>query len=271
MRAMSPRRALLVLLVCLCWPPAAFADEPAALAKARALYNAANYDGAIEAATAVRQQPEWADAAALVISRSYLERFRLRHEQTDFVAALETLSTIRAAALSARDQLDLLIGLGQSLYLDDSFGPAAELFDTALNRASMLSARDRLLLLDWWATALDSEAQSRPVDRRTNVFRRIATRMEEELRQDPGNRVANYWLAAAARGTGDLERAWDASIAAWVRASLSPDSAALRADLDRLVTTALIPERIRLRPAREQEDAANALRSEWDLIKQQWK
>jgi hypothetical protein len=268
---MSSRRAFLVLLVCLWWPTAAFADEPAALAKARALYNTANYDGAIEAATAVRQQPQWADAAALVISRSYLERYRSRRESADLAAALETLSTIRAAALSARDQLDLLIGLGQSLYLGESFGAAAELFDTALNRASMLTVRDRLLLLDWWATALDSEAQSRPVDRRPNVFVRIAARMEEELRQDPGNRVANYWLAAAARGTGDLERAWDTSIAAWVRASLSPESAALRADLDRLVTTALIPERIRQRPAREQADALIALRSEWDRIKQQWK
>lgn len=271
MRAMSPRRAFLVLLVCLWWPAAAHADEPAALAKARALYNAANYDAAIEAAAVVRQQPQWADAAALVIARSFLERHRLRSEPADLTAAVDTLSTIRAAALSPRDQLDLLIGLGQSLYLGETFGAAAELFDTALTRASMLSAKDRLLLLDWWATALDREAQSRPADRRPGVFSRIALRMEAELREDPANRVANYWLAFAARGTGDLERAWDASIAAWVRGSLSADSAALRADLDRLVTTALIPERVRLRPAREQADAETVLRTQWDLIKQQWK
>ena len=52
--------------------PAAWADEPPALAKARALYNAADFEGAIDAASVARQQAAWADAAALVIARSHL-------------------------------------------------------------------------------------------------------------------------------------------------------------------------------------------------------
>jgi hypothetical protein len=152
------------------------------------------------------------------------------------------------------------------------FGAAADVFDTALGRGALLSARDRLLLLDWWASSLDRDARSEPVDHRTHLYERIASRMEEELRLDPGNAAGNYWLAAAARGAGDVDRAWDAAIAAWVRASLAPVTASLlRADLDRLVTEALIPDRVRSKPVREQQDATTLMRAEWDLVKQQWK
>ena len=96
--------------------------------------------------------------------------------------------------------------------------------------------------------------------------------MEAELREDPASPVANYWLAVAARGIGDVDRAWDAAVAAWVRSTLRPETAeSLRVDLDRLVTQALIPERARTRPAREQTDTLAVLRAEWDLVKQQWK
>ena len=251
---------------------AAWAAEPASLAKARALYNEANYQGAIDAAAVARRQPEWADAAALVIARAHLERYRQTAVPADLTAAREALGTVRSASLSPRDQVDLIIGLGQSLYLGEIFGAAAELFDTALARAPLLGPRDRLLLLDWWATALDREAQSRPADRRERVYERIADRMEEELRQDAGSAVANYWLAVAARGTGDVERAWDAAVAAWVRSSLTPETAStLRVDLDRLVNQALIPERARGRAARNQQEATTAIRAEWELVKQQWK
>jgi hypothetical protein len=171
-----------------------------------------------------------------------------------------------------RDQVDLIVGLGQSLYLSEIYGAAAELFDTALGRATLLAPRDRLLLLDWWATALDREAQSRPADRRARVFERISSRMNEEIQRDPGSPVANYWLAVSARGTGDIDGAWNSAVAAWVRSTLSPDTTSrLRDDLDRLVTQALIPERSRTAGAREPQEAAAALKTEWELIKEQWK
>jgi hypothetical protein len=96
--------------------------------------------------------------------------------------------------------------------------------------------------------------------------------MEDELRQEAGNPVANYWLAVAARGEGDPERAWDAAVAAWVRSQFAPpDTAAtLREDIDRLVVQAIIPERIRQRPPREQVDAIDRLRAEWEEIKAEW-
>ena len=266
----APAATLLVAGLLLLAVPAYGAEHPA-LAKARLLYNAADYDGAITAAGSARSDPASADAAALVTGRAHLERHRLRADPADLAAARGALATARAPQLSPRDQIDLLVGLGQSLYLGNAYGPAAEVFDTALGRGSLLMHRDRLMLLDWWATALDREAQQRPADARPPVYRRIAERMEEELRQDPGGAPSNYWLAAAARGAGDLDRAWNAAIAGWVRAQLSPETTGtLRTDLDRLVTEALIPERARTRPQREQPDALTSLRVEWELNKQQW-
>ena len=275
MRYDSPMRTARIgamLLFVLGLAPIAWAAEPPALAKARALYNSGNYEGAIESAAVARRQPQWADAAALVMARSYLERYRQNADAKDLVAARETFVTIKASTLMPRDHVDLIIGMAQALYLAESFGAAADLFQNALNRSSLLGARDRLMLLDWWATALDREAQSRPVDRRRAVFERIGARMEEELRQDPGSWVANYWQAVALRGAGDIEGAWHAAVAAWVRSTLSPETTAeLRADLDRLVMQALIPERSRLMAVRDPQEAVEALRAEWDLLKQQWK
>jgi len=250
----------------------AWANEPPALAKARTLYNAGDFEGAIDAASMARTDEAWADAAALVVARSHLELYRARADAEDLSAARAALGAVRAGSLMPRDQVDLIVGLGQSLYLSELYGAAAELFDTALSRASLLATRDRLLLLDWWATSLDREAQSRPVDRRARVFDRISLRMNEEIQRDPGSPVANYWLAVAARGTGDIDGAWNSAVAAWVRSTLSPDTTSrLRDDLDRLVTQALIPERARTVAAREPQEAVAALTIEWELIKQQWK
>lgn len=262
-------RALLLMLLVTGAP--AWAAEHPALAKARALYNAADYDAAIGAATVARTDPPSTDAATLVTARSYLERYRVRLDPGDLVAARVALSTIRPAALSPRDRVDLFVGLGQALYLGEAFGAAAELFDTALGQSALLNARDRLLLLDWWATAVDREAQQVAVDRRMPLLARVVDRMENELRLDPGNAAANYWLAVSARGSGDVERAWHAAVAGWVRAMLRPESAAaLRSDLDRLVTEVLILERARARPVDEQQEAQAALRAEWEAVKSQW-
>jgi hypothetical protein len=267
-----PRARIVVvawLLVCVA-AGTARAAEPPALAKARALYNEGNYEGAIDAAAVARRQAGFADPAALVIGRSYIELYRSRADARDLELAREAFMSIRLATLMARDRVELFIGLGLSLYLGEKYGAAADLFDTALAQASMLSAKDRVLLLDWWATALDREAQTRPPDRRRALFERIGARMGDELRQEPGSSVANYWRAVAARGAGDLEAAWDAAVAAWVVSTLSPETTeSLRADLERLVQQALIPERSRLM-ARDPQEAVASLRAEWELVKQQW-
>jgi hypothetical protein len=260
-----------VLLLLACVP--AGAAEPAALARARALYNEGNYDAAIESATEASKVAAASDAASLVLARAHLERYRQRADPADLTSAREILHRVRQQGLTPRDRVDLLIGLGQLLFLGEAFGAAAELFDTALAQTGPTPSRTRTLLLDWWASALDREAQSRPADKRAAVFERMVERMEHELNTDPSNAPAAYWLTVAARGVGDLDRAWDLAIAGWVLASLNPDTApSLRADLDRLVTQALVTERARQRPipGRDASETTTALVSEWDLIKSQW-
>jgi len=269
---MRTLRVAALVLVLVGLAGTASAAEPPALAKARTLYNASNYEGAIDAAAVARRQPPWADPAALIIARSHLERYRLSADAKDLASAREAFVTIKYSALTPRDQVDFIIGLAQALYLGEKFGAAADLFQNAMTRSALLGARDKQMLLDWWATALDREAQTRPPDRRRVVFERIGERMEEELRQDPGGAVANYWLAVAARGEGDVEGAWSHAVAAWVRSTLSPETTTdLRADLDRLVLQALIPERSRVMGGRDPQEAVAALQAEWDLVKQQWK
>jgi hypothetical protein len=268
--AMRTRAA--ILLFALVAPGPLHAAEHPALARARALYNAADYDGAIDSAQMARTDPVSGDAAALVSARAHLEKYRRLSDPADLDAARSALTGIRAAALSPRDQVDLLIGLGQALYLADDFGAAAEIFDGALGRAAILPLRDRVLLLDWWATAVDREAQASTPERRLALLGNLVARMESELQEDPTNAPANYWLAVAVRGAGDVERAWDAAVAAWVRAPLGPaTSATLRGDIDRFVTTVLVPERALTRPAQEQHAAADAYLAEWTLVKEQWK
>ena len=86
--------------------------------------------------------------------------------------------------------------------------------------------------------------RSRRIARRSTSA--SSTGWKAELRVQPGSSAAGYWLAAAARSLGDTERAWHAALAGYVRASVAADrGVALRADLDRLVSTAVIPERAR--------------------------
>jgi hypothetical protein len=100
----------------------------------------------------------------------------------------------------------------------------------------------------------------------------VFDRMEQALADDPGSVAANYWLVASARAVGDLDRAWQAAMAAWVRSMLSPDrGGALRADLDRLVLTSIIPERAReVATSGNERQAADTMVTAWEQFKTDW-
>jgi hypothetical protein len=90
--------------------------------------------------------------------------------------------------------------------------------------------------------------------------------MEVEVGANPASSAASYWLAAAAWGQGDLLAAWDAALAAWVRAGLTlGQNAGLRGDIDRLMLRGIIPDR-----ARATAQPADVLRAEWDRFKERW-
>ena len=252
-------------------PAPAYAGDR--IADARRLYNQELYELAIRAASEARDAGLSVDEASLIIARAHLERYRQTRDNANLAGARDALRALDPARLNGTSHTEFTLALGEWLFLDDRFGAAAELFDAALGKVETLGpgARDRAV--DWWATAVDRHAQIDPPNRAA-LYRRIVSRMEQELRENPGSTAAGYWLPAAARSLGEIDRAWHAAVAGFLRARIAPDrGAALRADLDRLVTTAIIPERARRagpEPA-EQKIAADAMTTEWEALKQQWR
>jgi hypothetical protein len=240
---------------------------------ARQLYNQGKFDAAVKLAAKLRGDPSTANPANLVLGRCYLEQYRQSADRADLVAAREALREVHPAALGAREQVEYLVGLGESLYLEESYGAAAEIFVTAFERSRELGGKSFDRVFDWWATSLDRLAQSRMVEDRDALYGEILFRAQAALAQAPGLPAPAYWLVVATRSLGDVVRAWDAAVAAWVRAPLADDyGAALRADLDRLVLQAIIPERARQLAATDSErerQAAN-LRSAWEAMKKDW-
>jgi hypothetical protein len=247
------------------WSPARAADDP--LTRARLLYNQRQFQEAVAAAEQARRLPARADAADLVAARAYLERFRESTASDDLTNARDRLRRLDPQRLLPRERMEYIVGLGETLYFDQSFGSSAAVFDSVLQSPDLLGidARDRVL--DWWADSLDRDVRPRPEIERRVVYQRIRERMEEELAKHPSSSSAAYWLAAAARGNGDLQAAWDAAQAAWVRAPLANDGGdALRADVDRLVERALVPER-----AKATAQPPQTFQQEWERFKERWK
>jgi len=255
-------------------PAAAAPTARADLVQARSLYNQGQYDAALLAAAgAAGATSTMRDQALLVEGRAHLERYRQKHDQADLAAARDAFRTMDPARLDAGDQLQLLIGLAESLYLDELYGPAADLFALALDDPAPIAAAGHDVLLDWWASALEREAGLQAGGRGAALYRRITARMRVETRIDPRSAVAAYWAVAAARGRGDLTDAWNGAIAAWVRAPLMGSQASsLRSDLDQLMTAGIIPERARELATTPKDEAATAadLRAEWDVVKKDW-
>ena len=266
-RAMRVLAALII--VGLLGPSPLEAADP--LAEARRLYNLGQFDAAEQAALEALKAPAMAEGARLVLGRIHLERFRRNANPAELAAGREALRAVDTRALDSRDRVELTIGLGEALFLDDRFGPAAELFHWALDGSTVLGPVAHERLLDWWATALDRMAQAQSREARQETYRRVLSRMEKELALQPGLGPAAYWLTASARGLGDLERAWHAAAAAWVGAVLARDrGAALRADLDRLMVQAIIPERAARLQVRDSKPAAAGMLAEWEAFKSNW-
>jgi hypothetical protein len=120
---------------------------PDPLTVARQLYNEQRFAEAVQAAEEARTMPGAAAAATVVFSRAHLELFRQSSETASLTAARDALKTVSAAELSPRDQVELLIALGVTLYLDDQhslddrFSAAAEQFEVALGHADLLDGR----------------------------------------------------------------------------------------------------------------------------------
>jgi hypothetical protein len=243
------------------------------LAPARTHYNEGRFEDAIQAAQAV--QGTVGAPATLIIGRAGLERFRTTADPAQLTAARTALSHVDAQRLSPRDRLDLVVGLGEALFFDEHYHAAADLFESILEDVTALGPAPRDQLLDWWATAVDRHVRGLAPEKRAEAFDRLVARMEGELRKDPTSAAAAYWVAAASFARGNVDRAWEAAVAGWVRGILTVDRGmALRPDLDRLVRDAIIPERVRRVAASASNGEVQAteasMLAEWALIKDQW-
>lgn len=259
----------LAVLLVLAASALAAAHAPDQLAIARRFYNQGQFDQAFEAAQLAAANPAMVSSARLIMGRSRLERYRQSPMPAELDAARTDLRGVDPKAIDARERIELQVGLAELLYFDDHFGAAAELLDPVIDASASLAPDAHERALDWWATALERQAQL-STDRLA-AFMRISDRMVQELRRDPSSAPANYWLAAAARAAGDLDRAMAAASAGWIRAGLIGErGAALRADLDRLVNEAIIPDKAARLPQRDRRQAVTTLSADWEDFKKIW-
>jgi hypothetical protein len=265
---MLRRQGFAFLLLALAAVPAVAADS---LSDAHRFYNAGQYEAAERAAREAIRSLATANRGRLVLGRVQLETYRQSANPEDLAAARDSLRQVDARALEPRDRIELTIGLGEALYFEDRFGAAAEVFESVLGSSSTLGPASHERVLDWWATALDRLAQTRPPADRGPVYDRICERMAAELASDPGSTPASYWMVAGARGRGDLEAAFNAATAAWVRAPLARDrGAALRADVERLMVQAVLPERAARVVSKDRKQTLAGMINEWDAFKSNW-
>ncbi len=259
-----PPALALVLALAAASDAAAAAERADALLRARSFYNSKQFEMALTAAEEAHAVPSLADSADLIAARAYLERFRATASADDLDGARERLRRLDPRHLTSRERIEFLVGLGEALFFEGAYGAAASAFDSAAGRDDGgVEGSDRVL--DWWATAVDEDARLRPDIERQQMYQHIRDRMRQELeRRDSA--VAAYWLAASARGQGDLQGAWDAALAAWVRASLAADGgASLRSDIDLLMQRGIVPER-----AKATAQPPEAVKAEWDEFKERW-
>jgi hypothetical protein len=264
-----------VLLLALAWLAAAdaVADTPTgtALARSREAYNAARYDAAISGASAALPDAAIADAARLIIGRALLERFRTTSYDADLASAIEALRAVVPSRLDPDDRVEWIVGMGQWLFYTERFGAAAEMFEQVVGHARLGGPHAADRALDWWASALDRHAQRIASTSRERVYRRILDRVEQEVARNPASVAGNYWRSPPPAALATSTAPGNPQSPAGCAPSSRPTHAAtLRTDLDRLVLTAIIPDRARSAGGRDQRQAADTMVTEWERFKSSW-
>jgi tetratricopeptide (TPR) repeat protein len=256
-----------LFLVC-AWAGARAQEPPDLLTQARVLYNEGRFEEAVDAAERARAAPALVDRADLIAARALLERYRETVAVKDLTSARERLRRLNSQHFDARERAEFIVGLGETLYFDGSYGAAADLLQLVLESSdSPLVPEARERVLDWWATAVDREAWTKSSAEQQSFYQRIRDRMREELSVRPESATAGYWVVSAARSQGDIHGAWDAVEAGWVRATLATDRGAqLRAALDEIMLLAIVPERARALGESEED-----LRRMWEQFKELWR
>ena len=258
-----------LLLVFLLLPVPVLAQDH--LGEARRLYNAQQYEAAELAARLAVAQARTTNSARVVLARVLLERYRTTSSEVVLTEAREMLRSVDPHPLDPRERVELMLGFGQGLFLQDRFAAAAQIFEPIIAAAALLGAPAYDRALDWWASALNRHAISRPFTERPAIYERITQRMTTELVREPGSGPANYWLVAAAQGSGDLDVAWSTAQASWIRAGFAGTRMQeIRSDIDRVVVEGIIPARAARASGRDSNLVVAGMVGEWEAFKNAW-
>ena len=203
-------RAGLALFFLIASPAVHAADKPDPLAEARQLYNQRQFDAALTAAERARLTPAVADRADLIAARAYLERFRESAASDDLTNARDRLRRVDPQRFDALERTEFIVGLGEALYFDGSYGAAADVFETVVDNGAALPADSRDRVLDWWAIAVDRDAWLRPEPGRESAYQRIrgphARRVDVAPGQFDGGVLAGGGRPRAGRSSGGVGR-----------------------------------------------------------------
>ena len=240
------------------------------------LYNAGQFDESIAAATSAKARPSAVPSATLIIARSRLERFRKTAYADDLTAARADLVSLDPRTMAPQEGIEWQIGVAIALFLENQIGPSAEAF-----AAILPAARERLThaeyekVLDWWGTSLSRVAESLGGDARRHAYEKLRSEVAHEFERNPLSRPATYWAVVSARGAGDLDQAWGAAIAGWIRAGAQPEGRGLRDDLEKFVMQTLIPERAQARTGQRLDAASTvneiaSMTEEWRAFTSRW-
>jgi len=269
------RLRAMAFMAALCFLPGAAAAQ-SDLSRARQLYNQGRFDESITTAEAARAKPKAAASAGLVIARARLERFRKSGSQQDLSESRHELLSLDPKALSASEAVEWNIGLGEALVLEHQFGPASKIFsDVIVNDRSHLTPAERDKLIEWWANAVATQAETLPRSARIEQYAGLLSTLKMMTNEKLSSRAAVYWSVVAARGVGDVEAAWNGAVAGWIRAQSMDGRNQLRADLEKFVTETLIPERAQARTGQPLDVRATrtevfAITEEWRGVTERW-
>lgn len=272
-------RALAVIGLIVALPQAAAGQSIAqsagdTLSRARQAYNSLRIDEAVKLAADARGIERLAHSASVVFARASLERYRRTGDVADVAMARQALLTVDVTRLTRSESQELQLATAELLFADEQFGAATELFESALAAVDAADAVARERVFDWWASSLDRHAQHAPEGERERRYARLLDGAEREASRVPSSVIAGYWVAAACRGIGDLDRAWAVAVAGWIQAvRVAPGShgVTVQTDIDSLMRTAIIPERARMAaPPSDPEAVRVALVAEWESIKKRW-
>ena len=268
-------KAIVALALLLVWTAPASAQSD--LEKARTAYNEGHLDDSITAAAMAKSKPAAVPSATLITARARLERFRRNNDPSDLTAARADLISLDPRNLAPQEVIEWQIGLGTALFLDGHPGPASEMFSTVLPGArKRLAPIEYDKLLEWWASTLSRVAETHTSTARKEAYAAMLPAVRAELDRNPLSRPAAYWSVVAARGAGNLDAAWNAAIAGWIRAGSEPEGTQLRTDLDRFLTQTLIPERAQSRTSQRLDARATqaeiaSLTEQWRALADQWR